>query len=148
MFRADHNLGSHLRLTKSSFLSLAQCFQKHRSSADKDFCHKQSPGSGNSSTPSRPSKRPRVNQKFPYKVGVCFDFQREKGCQVGARCRFAHECNNCGSGDHGAIYILTKVKKKRKFGFRRGQEESWLCIIMITVWFSYFIFPFFGLLNC
>ena len=101
MLRTDHNLGSHLRLTKSSFLSLAQCFQKHRSSADKDFCHKQS----------------RVRAILPRLPAPLNDLESTRNSLIRwvcvsifsgkkvarARCRFAHESNNCGSGDHGVI---------------------------------------------
>ena len=102
MLRSDQNLGSHLRQTKSSFLSLAQCYQKHRSPADKDFAQKRSPGVDNSSTSDRRTARPNANPRFPYKLGLCFDFQKERGCQMGVRCKYTHECDNCASAQHGS----------------------------------------------
>ena len=96
VLRTDPDIGSQLRLSKASFLSLAQCYQKQRSPKDKDFeiTQKQAP------RPRRPTKRQRTNQNPPYKFGLCFDFQGENSCDR-QPCRYTHECAKCRSSRHG-----------------------------------------------
>ena len=102
VLRNDPNIGSQLRKSKGSFLSLAQCYQKQRSPKDKDF---EAPK--NLATRSRRSseifgsaKRPRANLSAPYKLGLCFDFQGENSCDR-QPCRYTHECAKCNSRHHG-----------------------------------------------
>ena len=35
---------------------------------------------------------------------VCRDFQKEGSCRRGKECRYLHECERCGSKDHGALH--------------------------------------------
>jgi hypothetical protein len=35
-------------------------------------------------------------------TGVCYQFNSASGCQR-TRCKFAHKCGKCGSGDHAEL---------------------------------------------
>ena len=102
VLRSDPNIGSQLRKSKGSFLSLAQCYQKQRSPNDKDFEAPKNLAtrSRRSSGKFRSAKRPRANLSPPYKLGLCFDFQEENSCDS-QPCRYTHECAKCSSQHHG-----------------------------------------------
>ena len=99
VLRTESDIGSQMRQSKASFLSMAQCYQKQRSPKDKDF---ESPQKQTRRSPTRQAsaKRQRGNQFPPYRFGLCFDFQKEISCDR-QPCKYTHECAKCGSTRHG-----------------------------------------------
>ena len=97
VLRSDPNIGSVLKKRCSTFMAVAQCYQKQRSPQDVDLSttphSQQNSHQNNRVTPRRPSSR--------YARGLCFAFQN-RGCPRGRSCNFTHKCNRCGSFEHGA----------------------------------------------
>ena len=98
VLRSNPNIGSILDKRCTSFLALAQCYQKHSSHNDKDFC---ATISGKGTNFGRKPQNAAKNSIKRYTRGLCFNFQ-ENGCFRGTACNFAHKCDKCGSYDHGA----------------------------------------------
>ena len=48
-------------------------------------------------------KRLRDQQEPIKRREVCRDFQKDSACSRGRGCRFAHECERCGSKEHGSM---------------------------------------------
>ena len=85
----------------STFLSLAQPYDKQRSEADHDV------GGGK-----RPKRFSEFNRSGRRSSACCYAFQvgrcRSKGCT------FKHECEGCGSRSHGELACENKRKRKRR----------------------------------
>ena len=102
VLRSDLDMGSQLRLSKASFFSPAQCYQKQRPAKEKDFefSKKHIPRPRRAATSHVQIRRTRA-KRFPlYKFGLCFDFQSKNSCDRQS-CRCTHECANCQSSHHG-----------------------------------------------
>ena len=99
VLRTSQDVGAVLEKRATSFMGLAQPFDKHRSAADRDaflrvdFSKNSGPGRATS------------------QGGLCFRFQK-RYCNPG-RCSFVHKCLNCGSSEHGESNC-TNRKRRRK----------------------------------
>ena len=101
VLRNHEDVGAVLDKRAATFLSLAQPYDKLRSSADHDV--KEDPKS-KKTTERRLS---RSQRKLP-----CFKFQR--GLCRSKNCDFEHECQHCGSRGHGKIDCPKKKSKSRE----------------------------------
>ena len=98
VLRSNPNIGSILEKRCTSFLAIAQCYQKQCSPLDMDI----SPSTPKMAQPRAKRKRiPGRSSEYQYSRGVCFSFQRGE-CRRGASCSFTHKCDNCGNTGHGA----------------------------------------------
>ena len=85
----------------STFLSLAQPYDKQRSEADHEF--------GGRKRPKRFSESNRSGRRSSV---CCYAFQVGR-CRSNA-CTFKHECEGCGSRSHGELSCEDKRKRKRR----------------------------------
>ena len=93
----------------TSFLSLAQPFDKHRSAADHDV-------EDQKTSKSQESKRPK-GRRLP-----CFAFQRGD-CKFRG-CKFSHLCSLCGSNRHGGHACPRKRQKSNSSRPARNSSAS------------------------
>ena len=99
VLRTCPDVGGILEKRATSFMSLAQPFDKHRSAADRDA------RSARSVT--------NVYSRNSRKLGVCWAFQKDKCSDK--QCNFRHECQTCGARSHGE----NRCRKNR----RRSSKE-------------------------
>ena len=108
VLRDGDDIGSILNKRAATFLSLAQPYDKHRSSADRDVRGRTATRTGTATNrATRRSSRP------------CFRFQRGE-CQA-RNCNYTHECTRCGSSRHGNHNCKYKSRKSSK---RRSERRS------------------------
>ena len=97
--RKEPSIGCQLMKLNSSFLSLAQCYQKQRSGADMDFAPQRTPKSSRAVQPPQMSFK-RAPRPPPYQYGLCFDFQKNNCFRQ--NCKYNHLCSKCGAHQHGS----------------------------------------------
>ena len=93
VFGTSPDIGGKLESGFSTFLGMAQKYEKYRSSLDKDCV---SPRFSTKNTLRSTRKNQPARSRYP----LCFDFLASGGCQR-SNCSFAHECAMCRSRDHG-----------------------------------------------
>ena len=108
MLRSSEDIGGLMKKKAASFLSLAQPYEKERSREDHEVTSS------------------RNYQKSPSKKMHCFNFQ--KGYCYFKNCFYKHECEECGSSNHGAYKCWHKRggrnKKSEKSRGRSGGRKS------------------------
>ena len=116
--RGGPEVGVALEKQASSFIALAQCYQKNRSYKDRDAVFdKKSNKKRSSSQSSRRGYRRRSGAKFS--KGICFRFQRLDGCSDEG-CKFPHKCVVCSSKNHGKA----KCPRKNRSNSRKNRSNS------------------------
>ena len=107
LLRQNENIGTVLKDRHTTFLGLAQPFQKLRSPRDRDFEveNKEIITSSNnmnrgyfSSSDRKPTSR--AGRKKRNKRKFCYVFQKRSSCRK-RNCAFSHKCANCRSKNHG-----------------------------------------------
>ena len=99
VLRNAPNIGAVMKNNCQTFLGLATCFQKLRSSEDHDI-KKEIPKSRQVDKNAKKPRQFRPVNRRPFRAGLCFRFQGSAGCQR-ANCGFSHVCATCNSEDHG-----------------------------------------------
>ena len=94
VLRTSQDVGGVLEKRATSFMGLAQPFDKHRSAADRDACFK-----------TDFSKR---SGRTTSSEGLCWRFQKQF-CNA-EKCSFIHKCSKCGSTNHGE----SKCKRRKR----------------------------------
>ena len=97
VLRTSQDVGAVLQKNSTSFLSLAQPFDKHRSGEDRDAVK-----TPKNSVPSQATIR----------GGLCLRFQK-RYCNP-KYCSYVHKCSNCGSFRHGDANCKKRKKKRRQ----------------------------------
>ena len=105
ILRNNEDAGAVMEKRATTFLGMAQSFQKLRSPEDHDVTqtHRSKPKNhqGSRGSDAVTSLSPR---------GFCFRFQRSDACRH-QNCRFIHKCSECESRNHGAYNCTKKTKK-------------------------------------
>ena len=103
VLRMGPNFGAVLKNDFTTFLGLAQKYQKLRSVGDRDFGRNVAArGTGvraRATARDRQVYTPRTGHPR-YPLGFCFDFQEPGGCSR-RKCTFKHKCTVCEGEDHG-----------------------------------------------
>ena len=107
VLRDTEDIGGVLKKNGTSFLRLAQPYEKNRSPNDHDVVDKKRPQK------SRASGRRGSSSRFH-----CWDFQKGD-CKFGKKCSFSHKCRNCGSPNHGSYECTKKSRRSRS---RRSKD--------------------------
>ena len=100
VLRTSQDVGGVLEKRAATFMSLAQPYDKHRSSADRDAIL--SKNTGKYSAAGLPARR----------RGFCYSFQTDE-CKS-KFCTFRHACKRCGSSTHGERRCDKKRRRKSK----------------------------------
>ena len=98
VLRGSDDIGGVLKNEGTSFLRLAQPYEKNRSPGDHDVTEKK-------------PKKSSVLERGKSGRLICWDFQ--KGSCKSKSCKFSHECKNCSSKNHGAYACTRKSKRSR-----------------------------------
>ena len=106
--RSAEDIGGMMKKRAATFLSLAQPYEKERSTEDHAMsASKKDRKSGSQNLP---------NQKY-----TCFSFQRGN-CNFGKNCFYKHECKECGSRNHGSDNCWRRRKKREKSRDRKSKN--------------------------
>ena len=99
VLRNAPNIGAVLNNKCQTFLGLAACFQKLRSTEDHDIKRTKSIEQPTDKS-AKKYRQPRPTRGYPYRPGLCFQFQGSAGCQR-ENCSYSHVCAVCRSENHG-----------------------------------------------
>ena len=104
VLRNTEDIGGLLKKRGTTFLSLAQPYEKERSKDDHDVNQNRNQKTGTSNTSNLP----------------CWRFNAQ-GCKFD-NCIYKHACKNCGSPDHGADTCRRRRKKREKSRDRKSKN--------------------------
>ena len=99
--RSTEDMGGMMKKRAATFLSLAQPYEKERSTEDHAISA---------------SKKDRKSRRQTSSNLTCFGFQKNN-CNFGRNCFYRHVCSNCGSRNHG----LDNCRRERK---KRGSSRD------------------------
>ena len=93
ILRNDDDASAVMQKRATTFLGMAQAFQKLRSPEDHEVIQRRSFSKAN-----KGSRFPALSPPVPR--GFCFRFQNTSDCKIKS-CPFTHKCSKCASRDHG-----------------------------------------------
>lgn len=101
ILRNKEDAGAVMEKRATTFLGMAQAYQKLRSPQDRDVSQTRR---------SNPKNYQKTAASSPT-TGFCFRFQKRDSCRFD-NCLFIHKCSRCGSRKHGASNCNEKSKKR------------------------------------